>query len=102
MVKNRIHAILAKNNKSHEFSDLFGKQGIAFLKTVSLPGVHRLAIDGYLSILEIVGRGIKVATKKIHALAKRMRELNFLPWSGLLQHSLDPEQDWRHKPLPLG
>ena len=30
-VKNKIHTILAKNNVSHSYTDLFGKQGIAFL-----------------------------------------------------------------------
>ena len=30
-IKNRVHVILAKNNITHSFSDLFGKQGKDFL-----------------------------------------------------------------------
>jgi len=29
-VKNKIHTILAKNNVNHSYTDLFGKQGMAF------------------------------------------------------------------------
>ena len=32
-IKNKIHAILAKNNITHNFSDLFGKQGKEFLRS---------------------------------------------------------------------
>jgi len=35
-VKNRVHAILAKNN------DLFGKQGKAFLSSLSLSEIYRI------------------------------------------------------------
>jgi len=36
-IKNKIHTILAKNNVSHNYSDLFGKEGMAFLHLLSLP-----------------------------------------------------------------
>ena len=50
-IKNRIHAVLAKNNIHHGFSDLFGKSGTAFLKELVLPPVFRMEIDGYFDIL---------------------------------------------------
>lgn len=34
-IKNKIHTILAKNNISHGYSDLFGKEGMVFLLTIS-------------------------------------------------------------------
>jgi hypothetical protein len=39
-VKNRTHAMLAKNNITHDFSDLFGKQGKGFLHSLSLPEIY--------------------------------------------------------------
>lgn len=51
-VKNRVHAVLAKNNIHHGFSDLFGKAGVEFLKTLLLPKIFRLELDGYLNLLE--------------------------------------------------
>lgn len=68
-IKNRIHTILAKNNISHEFSDLFGKKGIAFLQGLPLPQIYRMALDGYLSVLEVISKEIKVASRRIDALA---------------------------------
>jgi transposase len=62
-IKNKIHTILAKNNISHEYTDLFGKQGIALLHSVALPANYKLALEGYLSVLETVRREIQVASR---------------------------------------
>ena len=35
-IKNKIHTILAKNNLSHDYTDLFGKAGMAFLHSLPL------------------------------------------------------------------
>ena len=53
-VKNKIHTILAKNNISHGYSDLFGKEGIAFLYSLALPGNYKIALEGYLTVLDTV------------------------------------------------
>ena len=50
--KNKIHALLAKLNVNHSFSDLFGKAGLEFLHTVTLPDVFRLELNGYTNLLE--------------------------------------------------
>ena len=34
-VKNKIHTILAKNNVSHDYTDLFGKEGMTFLHSLT-------------------------------------------------------------------
>lgn len=57
-IKNRIHAILAKNNIQHCLSDLFGKKGIIFLKEIKLPLIFRLEIDGYLSVMDNLNQHI--------------------------------------------
>jgi len=43
-IKNNIHTILAKNNVSHSYSDLFGKEGMAFLYSLSLPENYKIAL----------------------------------------------------------
>ena len=51
-IKNRIHAILAKYNIHHPFSDLFGKAGLKFLRELPLPEMFQWELNGYLDLLE--------------------------------------------------
>jgi len=46
-VKNKIHTVLAKNNVSHGYSDLFGKEGMVFLHSLALPENYKIALEGY-------------------------------------------------------
>ena len=41
MVKNKVHALIDRNGLKHEFSDLFGKAGMQWLKSVELSGLDR-------------------------------------------------------------
>lgn len=50
--KNKVHALLAKLNICHSFSDLFGKGGLEFLRTVTLPDVFRLELNGCIGLLD--------------------------------------------------
>jgi transposase len=52
MVKNKVHALVDRNGSKHEFSDLFGKSGIQWLKSLELSGLDRLMLDNYLMHLE--------------------------------------------------
>lgn len=69
-IKNRIHAILTKNNIAHDFSDLFGRQGKDLLRSLSPGEIYRLALDGHLSILDELEEQIKAVNKRIVASAK--------------------------------
>ena len=62
-IKNKLHTILAKNNIGHDYTDLFGKEGMAFLYSLSLPENYKIAFEGYLSVLETVRHEIRVASK---------------------------------------
>jgi transposase len=73
-VKNKIHSILAKNNISNGYTDLFGKEGMAFLHSVSLPESYKIALEGYLSVLEGVRAEIQVASKRVRQLAQEDRD----------------------------
>ena len=69
-IKNKVHSILSKNNVSHDYTDLFGKARIAFLHSLSLPENYKIALDGYLCVLETVKHEMRGVSKRIQRLAK--------------------------------
>lgn len=77
-IKNKIHAILLKNGTSQQFSDLFGKQGIQFLKELPLRDTYRLALNGYLKALENLSLLIKEVSNIINDLAQDSPDVQLL------------------------
>ena len=69
-LKNKIHTILAKNNVNHSYTDLFGKQGMAFLRSLTLAKNYKIALEGYLTVLDTVRQEIRVVSKKVKQLAE--------------------------------
>jgi len=67
-VKNKIHAILAKNNVQHSFSDLFGTAGSAFLMSLELSEVFRHELTGYLKLLDALKERINEVASEIRSL----------------------------------
>jgi transposase len=63
--KNRIHTILSKYNLHSPCTDLFGKQGRAFLDKVRnhLSATHRLMLDNYLCLIDALNERIKSSIK---------------------------------------
>lgn len=60
MIKNRIHALLTHCAVERpDLSDLFGKKGMDFLRSVSLPDVDRTLLDEDLRLLVEIGKGLK-------------------------------------------
>jgi transposase len=51
-VKNRAQAVLHRHGILHDFSDLFGKAGRAFLEDLKLPDGSRQALQGCLALLD--------------------------------------------------
>jgi transposase len=70
-VKNKIHTILAKNNVSHGYSDLFGKEGMSLLHSLALPENYKIALEGYLTVLDVVREEIRAVSKKVQQLAEK-------------------------------
>jgi transposase len=70
-VKNKIHTILAKNNVSHSYTDLFGKAGMTFLHSLVLAESYKIALEGYLTVLDSVRYEIRTASKKVRQLAEK-------------------------------
>lgn len=73
-VKNKIHTILAKNNVSHDYSDLFGKDGMAFLHSLTLTENYKVALEGYIAVLDAVRREIQEASRRVQQLAEEDRD----------------------------
>lgn len=67
--KNKIHALLARNGITYEFSDLFGKSGIEYLQTLELPAASRFALDQYLTLLPILDEKVETVQGQIEAMA---------------------------------
>ena len=60
--KNKIHALLAKLNIHHPFSDLFGKAGLEFLNNLALPDIFRLELNGYCNLLDHLKESINAVS----------------------------------------
>ncbi len=69
-IKNRIHTLLAKNNISHRYTDLFGNAGMAFLSQLQLPEPYQDILDSYLNLLAAIRKEIAKADHQIRSLAR--------------------------------
>ena len=69
-VKNRVHALLARQGIPREQSDLFGNAGREFLATLELPDGSRNRLDSLMSLIGDFDREITATTREIDARAK--------------------------------
>ena len=69
-MKNRIHAIMAKNNLTAPASDLFGQKGLGFLEQASLPAYHRQQVETYLGFYQTIKTQVVSLTAVVHQQAK--------------------------------
>lgn len=69
-LKNRIHALLAKNGLTSPVSDLFGRAGREWLQVVELRPVHREILDRYLRVLDALETEIKATNARVEREAK--------------------------------
>lgn len=65
--KNKVHALLAKLNINHDFSDLFGKAGLLFLSKLVLPDIFRLELNGYVNLLDHLKESINAVAQVIES-----------------------------------
>jgi transposase len=64
-VKNRIHATLDKYDLPYEYTDLFGKQGLEWLRSLNLPTVDQQILQSNLQILQRLSTEIQNADVQI-------------------------------------
>ena len=69
-VKNRVHALLARQGIVPEHTDLFGKGGREFLADVELPDGSRRRLDSLLALIGDFDRELAATTSEINARAK--------------------------------
>jgi transposase len=77
-VKNRVHALLARQGILPEHTDLFGKGGREFLATVELPESSRRRLDSLLSLIADFDREITATTREIDPRAKADKRVTVL------------------------
>jgi len=68
--KNKIHAILLQNGVKHGYTDLFGIEGMRFLKDINLSDSNKYNLESYLNIIKTLQKELKQITKKIETLCK--------------------------------
>jgi len=64
-IKNRIHALLDKHDLSYEYTDLFGKEGLEWLRSLNLPSIDQQILQSNLQILETLNSEIRSADIQI-------------------------------------
>lgn len=69
-IKNKVHAILIRNGIVHDFSDVFGKAGTEYLRSLNLEMRDRYQMDSYLNILEFIGKEIGITMDRIEEVEK--------------------------------
>jgi len=69
-IKNRVHALLARQGILPEHADLFGKTGREFLASVQLPDGPRRRLDSLLGLICDFDREITDTTSEIDARAR--------------------------------
>ena len=69
-VKNRVHALLARQGIRQEHADLFGKAGREFLASLELPEGSRRQLDSLMALIGDFDREITATTREIDARAK--------------------------------
>jgi transposase len=64
-IKNRIHALLDKRELTHNYADLFGKQGLEWLRGLQLPTPDHQILQSTLQILETPNAEVRNADIQI-------------------------------------
>ncbi len=77
-VKNRIHALLAKEGIASPGSDLFGTRGRAFLRELELRSVHRLTLQQWETLLDVLEECIVESSIRLTQIAGEREEISRL------------------------
>ena len=77
-IKNRVHALLARQGILPEHSDLFGQAGREFLASLELPDGPRRRLDSLMSLIGDFDREIAATTKEIDQHAKADERVKLL------------------------
>ena len=68
-MKNRIHTLLDKYWLEPEYSDLFGKRGLEWLRNPKLSEIDQLILDSNLKLIESLETQVDKINKEIACIA---------------------------------
>jgi len=77
-VKNKVHAILAREGITHELSDLFGKRGMLILENIPLRSENRFAVNQLLDLLKVIRQEIAETDEYIALRSHGINEVELL------------------------
>lgn len=77
-IKNRVHSLLDRYGLKHGFSDLFGKAGLEWLRSLELSPLDRLILDGYIEHIECLNRLIRNVEGEIDRRASMDEDVRLL------------------------
>lgn len=77
-IKNKVHAILAREGITHGLSDLFGKRGMQILENIPLRTENRFAINQLLDSLKSIKQQITEADEYIAIQSMGIKEIELL------------------------
>jgi len=61
-IRNKLHALVARNGRNCPYRDILGKKATAWLLSLALAPVYRETLEGYLRVVEPLGVEIDRAT----------------------------------------
>jgi transposase len=62
---NRIHSVLDKYDYKTELTDVFGKSGIMWLRTLQVSPIDRMILDTSLESIQAINRQIEIVSREI-------------------------------------
>jgi transposase len=77
-IKNRVHNLLDKYDLRSEYSDLFGKHGLEWLRGLQLPPIDKAIINSDLQLLEALDQQIMNMNVEIAKLACNQDDVKLL------------------------
>ena len=78
MVKNQIHALADTHGFACPYSDLFGKRGLEWLRSIELPPLDRLILNNHLIHLESLSQQTQRVDEEIHSKACEDEDVRLL------------------------
>ncbi len=77
-LKNQVHALLTKEGIDTPFTDLFGSNGMQFLKQLELKESHQFALNNYLELINHYNLLIDKTSKRIESIGKDIPDIQLL------------------------
>jgi len=78
MVKNRVHSIVDKYGYRCEFSDMFGKSGTEWLRSLELSEMDRLMLENHLAHIEAISQQVRRVDDAIRERASMDEDVRLL------------------------